>query len=53
MPAAALRSNFRIDQTALVESVGAVAERVHGAATVPPTPRAPCAARAWSAGRSC
>jgi thiamine pyrophosphate-dependent acetolactate synthase large subunit-like protein len=32
-PAAALRSNFRIDQDALVESVGAVAERVHGAAT--------------------
>jgi thiamine pyrophosphate-dependent acetolactate synthase large subunit-like protein len=29
-PAAALRSNFRIDQTALVEAVGAVAERVHG-----------------------
>jgi thiamine pyrophosphate-dependent acetolactate synthase large subunit-like protein len=32
-PAAALRSNFRIDQDALVEAVGAVAERVHGAAT--------------------
>jgi len=32
-PAAALRSNFRIDQDALVESVGGVAERVHGAAT--------------------
>jgi thiamine pyrophosphate-dependent acetolactate synthase large subunit-like protein len=32
-PAAALRSNFRIDQAALVESVGAVAERVHGPAT--------------------
>jgi thiamine pyrophosphate-dependent acetolactate synthase large subunit-like protein len=32
-PAAALRSNFRIDQDALVESVGAVAERVHGAET--------------------
>jgi thiamine pyrophosphate-dependent acetolactate synthase large subunit-like protein len=32
-PAAALRSNFRIDQDALVESVGAVAERVHGAGT--------------------
>ena len=32
-PAAALRSNFRIDQAALVEAVGAVAERVHGAAT--------------------
>src|SRR5215218_4032540 len=29
-PAAALRSNFRIDQDALVTSVGAVAERVHG-----------------------
>ena len=29
-PAAALRSNFRIDQTGLVEAVGAVAERVHG-----------------------
>src|SRR3954447_11375865 len=33
VPAAALRSNFRIDQAALVESVGAVAERVHGPAT--------------------
>lgn len=32
-PAAQLRSNFKIDQDALVESVGAVAERVHGAAT--------------------
>ena len=32
-PAAQLRSNFRIDQDALVESVGAVAERVHGPAT--------------------
>jgi thiamine pyrophosphate-dependent acetolactate synthase large subunit-like protein len=32
-PAAALRSNFKIDQDALVESVGAVAERVHGAET--------------------
>ncbi len=29
-PAAALRSNFRIDQHGLVESVGAIAERVHG-----------------------
>ena len=33
-PAAQIRSNFRIDQDALVESVGAVAERVYGAATV-------------------
>src|SRR5215218_6447596 len=32
-PASALRSNFRIAQDALVESVGAVAERVHGPAT--------------------
>jgi thiamine pyrophosphate-dependent acetolactate synthase large subunit-like protein len=32
-PAAALRSNFKIDQDGLVESVGAVAERVHGAET--------------------
>src|SRR4051812_11764755 len=32
-PAAQLRSNFRIDQDALVESVGAVSERVHGPAT--------------------
>ncbi len=32
-PSAALRSNFRIDQAGLVESVGAVAERVHGPAT--------------------
>src|SRR4051794_26782774 len=32
-PAAQVRSNFLIDQDALVESVGAVAERVHGAAT--------------------
>jgi thiamine pyrophosphate-dependent acetolactate synthase large subunit-like protein len=29
-PAAALRSNFRIDQDGLVSAVGAVAERVHG-----------------------
>ncbi|MGH2949959.1 MAG: thiamine pyrophosphate-binding protein, partial [Solirubrobacteraceae bacterium] len=29
-PAAAVRSNFRIDQAGLVEAVGAVAERVHG-----------------------
>jgi acetolactate synthase I/II/III large subunit len=33
VPAAALRSNFRIDQAALVEAVGAAAERVHGPAT--------------------
>jgi thiamine pyrophosphate-dependent acetolactate synthase large subunit-like protein len=32
-PAAALRSNFKIDQDTLVESVGAVAERVHSAQT--------------------
>ncbi len=32
-PAAALTSNFRIDQHGLVESVGAIAERVHSAAT--------------------
>lgn len=32
-PAAQLRSNFRIDQVALVESVGAVAEHVYGPAT--------------------
>ena len=32
-PASALRSNFKIDQDGLVESVGAVAERVHGADT--------------------
>jgi thiamine pyrophosphate-dependent acetolactate synthase large subunit-like protein len=32
-PAAALNSNFRIDQDGLVRSVGAVAERVHSAAT--------------------
>ena len=29
-PAAAIRSNFRIEQDALVRAVGAVAERVHG-----------------------
>ena len=29
-PAAALRSNFRIDQAAMVEAVGATADRVHG-----------------------
>jgi thiamine pyrophosphate-dependent acetolactate synthase large subunit-like protein len=33
MPSAAVRSNFRIDQAALVEAVGATAERVHGPAT--------------------
>jgi thiamine pyrophosphate-dependent acetolactate synthase large subunit-like protein len=32
-PAAALTSNFRIDQHDLVESVGAIADRVHGANT--------------------
>lgn len=32
-PAAALRSNFRIDQHDLVESVGAIADRVHGPAS--------------------
>jgi len=32
-PAAQLRSNFKIAQDALVESVGAVAERVHGPQT--------------------
>lgn len=32
-PAAARRSNFRIDQHGLVESVGAIADRVHGPAT--------------------
>ncbi len=32
-PAAALTSNFRIDQHDLVESVGAIADRVHGART--------------------
>jgi acetolactate synthase I/II/III large subunit len=31
--ASALRSNFRIDQAGIVEAVGAVAERVHGADT--------------------
>jgi len=40
-PAAALRSNFRIDQHDLVESVGAIADRVHG-----PTSAAGDAARA-------
>src|SRR5947209_13232417 len=32
-PAAALTSNFRIDQHGLVESVGAIAERLHSPAT--------------------
>lgn len=32
-PAAALRANFRIDQDALVRSVGAVSDRVYSAAT--------------------
>jgi thiamine pyrophosphate-dependent acetolactate synthase large subunit-like protein len=32
-PAAALTSNFRIDQHGLVEAVGAIADRVHSAAT--------------------
>ncbi len=32
-PAAAVSSNFRIDQHDLVESVGAIADRVHGART--------------------
>jgi len=32
-PASALRSNFRIDQAAMVEAVGATADRVYGSAT--------------------
>src|SRR5687767_4595206 len=32
-PAAALRSNFRIEQAAMVEAVGATADRVYGAET--------------------
>src|SRR5690348_11835751 len=32
-PAAQIRSNFKIDQDALVEAVGAVSERVHGPVT--------------------
>jgi thiamine pyrophosphate-dependent acetolactate synthase large subunit-like protein len=32
-PAAALRSNFRVDQAAIATSVGAVVERVHGPAS--------------------
>src|SRR5580704_15215741 len=32
-PAAALTSNFRIDQHGLVEAVGAIAERIHGPGT--------------------
>ncbi len=32
-PAAAVRSNFRIDQAGMVEAAGAVAQRVHGAAS--------------------
>ena len=48
-PAAALRSNFRIDQDALVESVGAVAERVHGPEQRPRRRRAGGAARARGA----
>lgn len=35
-PAAQIRSNFKIDQDGLVESVGAVAERVHSAASAGP-----------------
>ncbi|MGH3327524.1 MAG: thiamine pyrophosphate-binding protein [Streptomycetales bacterium] len=34
-PAAALRSNFRIDQDRLVASVGAIPERLHGPASAP------------------
>ena len=53
MPAAAIRSNFRIDQVGLVEAVGAVAERVHGPATALATSPGRCAARASSAARWC
>ena len=52
-PAAQLRSNFKIDQDALVEAVGAVAERVHGPGPPSPTRRARCAARCSSAGPWC
>jgi thiamine pyrophosphate-dependent acetolactate synthase large subunit-like protein len=41
-PAAALRSNFRLDQAALAETVGAVAERVHSGESA-----ADDVARAW------
>ena len=44
-PAAALTSNFRIDQHGLVESVGAIADRVHGPTPPPMTPSAPTNAR--------
>ena len=40
--AAALTSNFRIDQHDLVESVGAIADRVHGPATAADDARARC-----------
>ncbi len=45
-PAAALTSNFRIDQHDLVESVGAIADRVHG-----PKTAADDAARAYQRAR--
>ena len=53
-PAAQIRSNFKIDQDALVESVGAVAERVHGPAQRGRGHDAGGAPRASSSGaRSC
>ena len=51
MPAAAIRSNFRIDQVGLVEAVGATAERVHGPADGDGRRRAGGAARARRAPR--
>ena len=44
-PAVQLRSNFKIDQDALVESVGAVSERVHGPRPRSRTPRGRCGGR--------
>ena len=53
-PAAALTINFRIDQHDLVESVGAIADRVYSPAHgAPMTPSGPTSAPRSSAGRWC
>ena len=52
-PAAALRSNFRIDQAALASTLGAIPERIHsGASAAADTARA-CAAPRSSGARWC
>lgn len=49
----AVRSNFRVDQDALVRAVGAVPERIHAADSAVATPSGPSASRVSSDGPWC